>query len=439
MVQEPNRAADSAPDTAPANGVVVVDGTRYAVGLMWQPLQNPDNPMPEIREALENEPGADLYCLRTSATPQYGVGKTRLGHASGIPSLAAAVASALSDKTSGCGVFKVPEGWWFIAIRNDLILAEEDILFPTEDEAKRAFFSMMAVPNWDIRIVPADWNIEGSTQTALEDLIRNIRKTRLTEINTAKRTRILIVIALVIILILGALIYGIYSLLQLAFKQENILDIPSPEVARQAAPTPEKEKPWEKVVKVDAFLSRCWNNAYQLSSLTVPGWRLGMVSCTPKGITTSWSKAWDRGGRAAWLRAAMAEYKLNTVSINIASSGTSASGSVAFSDIPFVSSTPSLSVAEIQQDLTEISLATAIPIRFSQQTLLIPPNDAEGKAPPNQQTYYYFSFSVSSPYSPWEWETFFNKFSGLELLKIEFDPTLESQNKWKYEGRIYAK
>ena len=46
-------------------GSVSVDGTKYAVGLMWAPLQNQDDPIPEIREAMESEPGADLYCQRT--------------------------------------------------------------------------------------------------------------------------------------------------------------------------------------------------------------------------------------------------------------------------------------------------------------------------------------------------------------------------------------
>ena len=125
-------------------GHVTVNGTKYAVGLMWAPLQNPDDPIPEIREAMDAEPGADLYCQRTSSAPQYGLGKSSLGHYSGQPALAASVATALSGKTSVCGVFPVDEGWWFVAIRNDLILAEEDVLFATEDEAKRAFFAMMA-------------------------------------------------------------------------------------------------------------------------------------------------------------------------------------------------------------------------------------------------------------------------------------------------------
>ena len=49
-------------------GSVSINGTKYAVGLMWAPLQNQDDPIPEIREAMEVEPGADLYCQRNSST-----------------------------------------------------------------------------------------------------------------------------------------------------------------------------------------------------------------------------------------------------------------------------------------------------------------------------------------------------------------------------------
>ena len=79
-------------------GTLNIDGTVYAVGLLWQSLQNPDDPLPEIREVIESEPGYDLYCLRPASAPQYGIGKKSMGHAEGQPSAAAAVASAMPIK-----------------------------------------------------------------------------------------------------------------------------------------------------------------------------------------------------------------------------------------------------------------------------------------------------------------------------------------------------
>ena len=121
------------------SGIITIKRQKYAVGLIWQPLQDPDNSNPEIREAMESDVDTDLYCLRITSSPQYGLGKSSIGHHAGVLSLASLVASALSDKTSICAVFKVEEGWYFVAVRNDLILSENDVLFKTQEEAEDAF------------------------------------------------------------------------------------------------------------------------------------------------------------------------------------------------------------------------------------------------------------------------------------------------------------
>ena len=420
-------------------GSVSISGTQYAVGLMWSPLQNPDDPIPEIREAMESEAGSDLYCQRTSTTPQYGLGKTILGHRSGEPALAASVATALSGKSSACCVFKLDEGWWFVAIRNDLILAEEDVLFATEDEAKRAFFAMMAVPDWDIKIVPETWGVDDGVQQSLESLIENVRKSRLFELSAAKKTQILVFLALGVIIALAFLFYIAISFLASVFEQGPIVQLPTPEVVRPVEPAPEKPKPWEKVPQQEAFLNRCWNNSYQLEAVTIPTWKMGAVSCSPTGMSVAWTITNVRGARLAWVKAALDRYKFNRVNVKLDPSGTQASGNITYSDIPYEVSLPSLSINQIREQLTDIKQATALPIQFSEQIIKDPPDNPDGTVPPNQQVYKYFTFSVSSPYSPQEWKTFFKKFSGLEFVKVVYDPAIGSNNKWKYEGRIYAK
>lgn len=421
-------------------GTIVVEGTVYAVGLMWQSLQNPDDPIPEIREVIESEPGLDLYCLRPASSPQYGIGRKSMGHREGQPSAAAAVASAYGDKSSVCAVFRVKEGWWFVSIRNDLILSEEDKLFLREEDAQKAFFSMMAVPDWEIKVAPSEWEIEGAEQVALPELIKNARKIRLVELSAVKRTQFLIGISIVIVALLTGVVYLVSTLWETVFTQEKFVAVPTPEIIKPVEPEPEKPKPWEKVPQITAFLNKCWNNSYQLDTMTIPGWQLGTVSCTPTGITTDWRKSWNPGGRIAWLKAAISEYKISKINIHLNEAGTNATGTINFTDLPLVASVPTLTADQIRDELTDISQATNIPIQYSKQTVLDPPNNADGSVPPNQQTYVYYAFSVTSGYSPWEWKEFFDKFTGLELLKIEYNPAVDATtNKWKYEGRIYAK
>ncbi len=425
---------------APNKGSITIGKSLYAVGLMWQPLQNPDDPLEEIRETMEGDPDTNLYCLRNSSSSQYGLGKTSLGHREGEPSAAAAVAAAYIDKTSVCAVFRVKEGWWFIAIRNDLILSEEDILFTTEEEAQKAFFAMMAVPDWDVKIAPDTWQIEGTKNVDLAALVKNTRKLTLVKINASQRIKFFLFLAVLVALLSIAIIYIIINIWNMVSTQEKINQVPIAEAITPVEPAPERPKPWEKIPEVNALLNRCWNNAYQLTSITIPGWQIGNVSCTYKGIETSWNKSWARGGRIAWLKAALEEYKLSSnVDISLNDNGTSANGNVVFTDIPWVASVPRLTERQLWEDLTDIQQATGLGISFSKQTILDPPNNPDGSVPPNQQQYVYYLFSVASPYTPWEWRTFFEKFPGLELTKIDFNPALNAGNKWKYEGRIYAK
>lgn len=429
------------------SGIITIKRQKYAVGLVWQPLQDPDNSAPEIREAMESDVDTDLYCLRITSSPQYGLGKSSIGHHAGILSLAALVASALSDKTSICAVFKVEEGWYFVAVRNDLILSENDVLFKTQEEAEDAFFSMMAVPDWDLKIVPPDWKIEGATTRTIESVIKDARsRVRLEEMTSKSRTQILFFVGVVLLILLCLFIYVMMTAFKPTItKEEKIEPIPIPEIIKPVEPTPEKPKPWEKIPETKAFLTKCWNNAYQLESLNIPAWQIGIITCTPTGLTTSWSKGdssiWSSAPRIAWIKSAINEYKLTNVSININQTGTAASGQVPFQDIPLVASVPVYTEQQLWEELVDINQATNLGFSFQRKTVLDPPNNPDGSSPEHQQEYVFYVFSITSQYTPFEWMTFFNKFPGLELMKIEFNPMADpnDKNKWKYEGRIYAK
>lgn len=421
----------------------------YAVGLFWQPLQDVDDPIHEIRETMESDEGANLYAIHYGRAPQYGIGKKSKGHQEGQIVAGISVLDALSDKSSFVAVFKVEEGWWFIAVRNDLILPEEDVLYKNENEAKDAFFSMMAVPDWGYKIAPDSWHIDGTEEMDLEELIKNTFQARLLSLSAARGTKILLAIAALILLLVAVIVYLVIFLLDKATQTPTKIAPVIPQATiKTVEPTREEEKPWEKLVEVNPFLERCWSYAYQMKSMQVPGWSLNQITCTPQGISTGWNKSWTPGGRIAWLTAAYDEYKFVEVpSIN--ESGTSATISIKFDDLPIVASTPTLSIARIRRELTDISQAINLPIAMSVQQITVgaatpeqqKAAQAAGQPVPAGKTYKYLTFSFSSSYDPPAWESFFDKFAALELVKIEYNPQSSSalSNNWKYEGRIYEK
>lgn len=422
-----------------SRGTLVLDGKGYAVGLMWQPLQDPDNPMPEIKDMLESDDKFNLYCIRLGAASQYAVGRSESGHMAGEPVAAAAVAMALSDKSSVCAVFKVAEGWWFVAIRNDLILSEEDVLFEKEVDAQKAFFSMMAVPDWDIKIAPKEWKIDDTTELDLLSLIKDVRKIRLQELHGFKKSQTLLIMAVLLVAFIGLIVYGLIKLYDtITQKPVELAPVQAPVVFMPVEPVPEKPKPWENVVDINAFLNRCYNNAYQLSVIYIPGWTIGNITCTKEGITTQFSKTVP-SARTAMFKVALDNYKLVKARMSLDATGKMISVNVPFNnDLPLVRSVPTLNASKLEYELIDIVAATGIPITFSKQTQLDPPNLPDGSVPPNQQQLTFFTFSITSPYTPWEWKPFFDKLTGLDLIKIEYNPAVEATTKWKYEGKIYV-
>ena len=432
---------DEIAPTRNVQGVVVIDGQKYAVGLLWQPIQRNDDPLSEIRETIESEAGADLYCWRSTVqVSQYGIGKTAYGHRDGMPSLAATVASGLANYSSYCGVFKIDEGWWFIAVRNDLILSEEDVLYTTEEEAMRAFTSMMAVPDWELKIVPTGWSLEGTEHTELSELVNRGHKIRLQEINAERKTKILLVFAIAIIVAIVALIFWVVQIWNRVWQQSTpIQPQKEPEYIQPIQPTPEKPQPWEKMVDTKAFIQTCWNNVYQLKSIVIPGWDMNMITCTPESINTSFSR--KQGALLSLIRFALEEYQFTTLVVELSQDGNSATASISIPNVPMVASKPTWTVAQLQEDISELKISTPAlqGFSFTQQQMLDPPNRPDGSRPANQKVYTYFQFQVTSEYTPWEWISFFEKFTGLELLKMEFNPSNDANVQWKYEGRIYAK
>ncbi len=430
--------------------LIKIGKQNYAVGLFWQPLQDVDDPIPEIRETMEADETSNLYAIHYGRAPQYAIGRADKGHKEGQPVGAIAVLDSLSDKSSFVAVFKVEEGWWFLVARNDLILPEEDILYQTEQEAKDAFYSMMAVPDWGYKIAPASWNIDDSEEMQVEDLLRNGLQVRLNSLSAIRGTKVLLGIALLILAIVGLAVYSILFFIDQEKKEPTVIKPVVPQATIQTVePQREEEKPWEKLVSVPEFLQKCWSDSYQLKIMQIPGWRLNQIVCTPQGISTGWAKTGERGSRVAWLETGLREQYRIKGDVQVNETATAATIKIKYEDLPVINSSPTLPIQKLRRELIDISqaLSLSIPLSVGQVVVEMPaPPTAPGATAQQQaqqqaKIYKYLSFSFTSSMDPPAWEAFFKPFSGLEVTKIEYNPNADSAltNNWKYEGRIYER
>ena len=164
---------------------IYVNGTEYATSLFWQSLQNQENPQPEVIESSQGVlEGADLFCIKKGKTPQFGICVSSDGYKPSEFVAAPAVATALADQPSFVAVFKVDNGWWYICVRDDVILANGDMLYTSEEDARKQFMSMMMVPDWRLKIAPPEWGIDDTLYPSLSDIIQRGSRVKLQKIQT---------------------------------------------------------------------------------------------------------------------------------------------------------------------------------------------------------------------------------------------------------------
>ena len=416
-------------------------GVEYATSLFWQPMQNYSEYQKEIKEAASSIlEGADLFCIKGGKTPQFGICVSFEGFKQGETVAATAMLSSLNGKSSFVGVFKVNEGWWYICVRNDIVLSDGDMLYLKEEDAKEQFMAMMAVPDWDAKFAPAEWNVPETEVGALEDLLSRGEKIRLQKINALRGVKLVLVVA-------GIALVGIWlatSLFDKLFLSPPKRPVVVPIKPKVAAKVPVKEipKPWENVQDPRQFAVSCFNGTIKLVEIMPPGWKIGNILCDTSSISTSWKKDI---GLLFWADEALKNSGLNFKSYNIDASGTGIVASINHSEIETKKTPPEISSHELRNLLNHKfqSLGLKVSLADVVQTVSAAPQPASTmkgpmapKAPIAQPVIIKkLKFSFSSTHEPMIWLDLLTKYSALEFTMITYSP---SNNSWKYEGHFYV-
>lgn len=149
------------------NQVVSINRKKYAVGLFWQPVGAgfvARNYARNLSRTVDKK--LNLY---TEYRAMVGLGARRMGHKSGMLSIAAEVMEALAEYTSFLSVFAAGKNFVLVAVRNGVIL--EDKLFDTEAAARKAYTKLSQIPDWGVLIAPGAWGMPRAIERNLGDIV----------------------------------------------------------------------------------------------------------------------------------------------------------------------------------------------------------------------------------------------------------------------------
>ncbi|MBQ9236027.1 MAG: type 4b pilus protein PilO2 [Alphaproteobacteria bacterium] len=407
---------------------ITVGGTTYATSLFWQPLQNPSDPMQEIEETsaavLE---GSDLFCIKSGRAPQFGICVSQEGYKSGQYVAACSLVTAIDNLSSFIAVFRTNEGWWYTCVRNDIILSDGDMLFLSEEEAKNQFMSMLAVPDWGMKIAPREWGLEGTEDVSLADLLQRGARAKLQKIKGLRGTKLLVIV--VLSLVVGGWLVSslIDKLLFTPVKKPVVVPIrPKPVVQEQEIkPIP---KPWENLLDPHSVMNNCYEAVKQLTDITPPGWTIGQITCTG----TSAATAWSRGvGFMSIAEEAIARANVNFAAYGFDDSGNNLTASINLPPPDIIESAPAYSMLNLRNILNNEFQTMNLPISLSAISIQVP--SGQPNVPP--ANFNKMKFSFTSPHNPLTWMSYWAKYPALEINLITYSP---SGDMWYYEGDMYV-
>lgn len=406
---------------------ITVGGTTYATSLFWQPLQNPADPMQEIEETsaavLE---GSDLFCIKSGRAPQFGICVSQEGYKSGQYVAACSLVTAIDNLSSFIAVFHTNEGWWYTCVRNDIILSDGDMLFLSEEEAKNQFMSMMAVPDWGMKIAPKEWGIDDTQELNLADVLSRGARAKLQKIKGLRGTKLLVIIVLALA-VGGWLISSLVDkLLFTPVKKPVVVPIRPKPIAQEQIELKPIPKPWESINAPSDFMTNCYDGIKNMVSYTPPGWRVGVVTCNGSAVATSWVR---EVGFMSIAEEAISRANISTYAFDAA--GNSLSASIPLPEMGKIESPPAYSMLNLRNTLNNEFQTMSLTISLNETSVQVK-SEQPGVEP---ATFSVMKFNFYSPHNPLTWLTYWSKYSGLEINLITYSP---ERDVWFYEGVIYV-
>ncbi len=399
-----------------------VDGLSYATNLFWQPLQNTTDPILDVEQAAENIlEGADLFCIKEGKAPQFGICISSEGYKKNQNVAAVSISSAFADWSTFVAVFKVDAGWWYVCVRNDIILSDGDMLFANEKDAQAQFESMLAVPDWNKKIAPAEWGIENTEDISIAEVISSVAPTKLKKIKALRDNKLKAVFAISAILGLW-IIFSIIDAVFLTPTIKPIVTVAPKKVKPIQAQVPVEVAPWETLSDPSQIMESCYETSKQFIAMSPPGWTMSTINCTQTDSSIAWLK---NVGTVAWVKKVFEDNKDVLSAVSFSDNGDVVTASINYPKIKEIKSQPKLTADEAAFEINK--LFQSLDIRVEVRRLSV-------KTKTNK-VYNTVGFSFEANQNPIPWSKILTKYSGLYINNIQYNP---ASRRWKYEGALYV-
>lgn len=429
---------------ASSKNYITVDRKKYAVGIFWQPFNDEENKLKEVKAVSKvlQDNKYDLYCVKEVGIAQYGLMSSQDGYKEGMSAAAPFVASRYSDKGSALCVFEVPEGWWMLVIRNDMVLPEEDILYKSESEARLAFETMLSVPDWGYKVAPPSWNVSDADVGAeLNAMIDDFSLAKIKSLSDQKTYSFIIFLFVAAIIVFSLFKFKNQYMenkrkaaQELVIKQRQRLskqkEIREEEEKRKIQKKIDETKPWRNAYDPEEIYSICFST---LKSVYLPfaGWAFSGISCSKDGARIDWRKS-GMSKEAYVYRAQEEGYIPEDVNITVSKTG-SASGILKFDKVKKMVSEPREDIKYVEKELKDFFSDNNISNIVKQGSKTF--SFGEGKNI-QEKVYKFVSFEITTKEKFSTFSPFLNSFGGMVVTSIEWSM---NGKKWKYKGEIYGK
>ena len=419
-----------------ANQIITIHRRKYAAGLFWQPLPAGSGGRMYARRLARSIDGH--YSGYVEYNFMIGLSMRRLGHKSGMPSVAAEVTEALSEHSSFLAVFVVENGYYMVAVRNGIIVV--DRIFEQESDARAEYAEMAQMPDWGAFIAPAKWGMPRAVERTLDDVVIGRSRTVLRSISMTRSIIFSVLLVLLFILFM-VLVYrdsGVKSVSN-GKKLEQIDEETVAEYRRQIEeknkqldeqfqiekkPEPEPiVPPYELLPDVAARADICYR-AMGFLMQPVSGWNQVSVKCDEKYATVQLRRTYGTLGDfyiiATDLMPGAFVTELSEDLLTVRAT---------LPQVATIASRDERDTETLVRDITTAFQSVNTPVEI--QTVVDTVTNGV-----DVQTFDVVEVAASSKLTPMQFMKIFEDFGGVYMTKCDWNA---SNRTWNYEVIIYAK